>query len=109
MPSSLHMASTCSARFQKLTEQYASAPPSDLAISMMMAAFAFWAANSAPLAPNEFRALAAIVMALPLAIMARSITLPLTINAFEFGNSFTMFGGRPTDRAFSKSALEIPE
>jgi hypothetical protein len=51
----------------------------------------------------EDRPLAAMVMALPFAIMARSMALPLTIKAFELGNSLTMFGGRPTVSAFSKS------
>jgi hypothetical protein len=42
-------------------------------------------------------------MALPLASMALSMTLPLTIKALEFGKSFAMFGGRPISRAFKKS------
>lgn len=50
-----------------------------------------------------FRALAAIVMALPFFIMARSMTLPLTMRAREFGNSLAMFGGRPISSAFVKS------
>ena len=34
---------------------------------------------------------------------ARSITLPLTIRAWEFGKRLVMFGGRPTARALEKS------
>jgi hypothetical protein len=45
-----------------------------------------------------------MVMALPLASMARSITLPLTNKACELGKSLTIFGGRPISRAFLKSA-----
>ena len=45
-----------------------------------------------------------MAMALPLARIARSMTFPLTMSAFEFGNSVLMFGGRPTWSAFSKSA-----
>jgi hypothetical protein len=44
-------------------------------------------------------------MALPLPIMARSITLPLTIRALELGNRLTTLGGRPIWSAFSKSAV----
>jgi hypothetical protein len=51
------------------------------------------------------RPFAAMVIALPLAIMARSITFPLTSSAFELGKSLTMFGGLPVRRAFSKSGV----
>jgi hypothetical protein len=68
-----------------------------------MTAFAFWAAFNAPRITKEFLPFAAIVMALPLASMALSMTLPLTIKALEFGKSFAMCGGRPISRAFKKS------
>src|SRR5665647_2705946 len=51
----------------------------------------------------------AIAMALPLARIARSTTLPLTISALEFGNRAWMVGGRPTWRAFSKSSAYAME
>src|SRR3989339_942103 len=70
---------------------------------MRIAALALWAAASAPRITKWFLPLAAMVMALPLAIKARSITLPLTISALELGKSRTMFGGRPISSAFSKS------
>jgi hypothetical protein len=41
-------------------------------------------------------------MHLPLRSMAWSMTFPETIRALELGKSLQMFGGRPTDRAFSK-------
>src|SRR4030042_2028844 len=52
---------------------------------------------------KRFLPFAAMVMALPLAIMARSITLPLTSSALEFGKSLTTFGGRPISSALLKS------
>src|SRR5271157_2203843 len=102
------MASTNLAIFQRLTSQYASAPPSDLAISIRIAALAFCAAFNAPRATKELRTLAAIAMAWPLAIIARSITLPLTMSALELGNNRFMLGGRPISMALSKSLAEKP-
>jgi hypothetical protein len=104
-PSSLQIASTWVAKFQKFTAQYAPAPPSDLAISTMMAASARWAALSAPRITKWFLPLAAMVMAFPLAVTARSITFPLTIRALELGNRLTTLGGLPIRSAFSKSAF----
>lgn len=62
MPSSLQMVSAYLARFHMLMRQY---PASDLAISRMTAALARWAACRTPRITMLFRALAAIVMALP--------------------------------------------
>src|SRR5664279_4559935 len=76
---------------------------------MMRAALAFWAARSAPRMTKLLRPLAAMAMALPLARMARSTTLPLTISAFEFGNRALIVGGRPTWRAFAKSSAYAME
>src|SRR5664280_303520 len=76
---------------------------------MMRAALAFWAARSAPRMTKLLRPFAAIAMALPLARIARSTTLPLTISAFEFGKSAWMLGGRPTWRALSKSSAYAME
>src|SRR4030043_1309414 len=45
-----------------------------------------------------------MAMAFPLPRIARSMTFPLTISALEVGNRDWMLGGRPTWRAFSKSA-----
>ena len=71
---------------------------------MMTAALARCAARSAPRMAKELRPFAAMAMALPLARIARSTTLPLTSSALEFGNRALMLGGRPTWRAFSKSS-----
>ncbi len=49
---------------------------------------------------KRLRPLAAMAMAAPLLRMARSINLPLTISACEWGKSLTTFGGRPTASAF---------
>ena len=76
---------------------------------MMRAALALWAARSAPRMTKELRPLAAMAMALPLARIARSTTLPLTISALEFGNRALMLGGRPTWSAFSKSSAYAME
>ena len=73
---------------------------------MMTAALARCAARSTPGIVKTLRALAAMVIALPLAIIARSIALPLTISARELGKSFMTLGGRPTWSAFSKSFAE---
>jgi hypothetical protein len=50
-----------------------------------------------------------MAMALPLARIALSTALPLTMSALEFGNSFWMLGGRPTWRALSKSSAYAME
>ena len=76
---------------------------------MMRAALAFCAARRAPRMTKELRPLAAMAMALPLARIARSTTLPLTISALEFGNRAWMLGGRPTWRALSKSSAYAME
>jgi hypothetical protein len=46
-----------------------------------------------------------MAIAFPFASMARSIALPLTIRALEFGKSFTTLGGRPIFSALLKSVL----
>src|SRR5512138_2015702 len=55
---------------------------------------------------KRLRALAAMVMALPLARRARSTAFPETSSAFELGNSFAMLGGRPTASARVNSLPE---
>src|SRR4030042_4159624 len=101
------ISSTYPAIFHRFTAQYALAPPSDLAISIIMAALALCAAFRAPSITKRFLPLAAIVMAFPLAIIARSMTFPLTISALEFGNNLLILGGRPISRAFLKSFFLI--
>src|SRR5674476_1207593 len=76
---------------------------------MMRAALAFWAARSAPRMTKVLRPFAAMAMALPLARIARSTTLPLTISALEFGNRAWIVGGRPTWRTLSKSSAYAME
>src|SRR3990172_13358313 len=56
---------------------------------------------------KRLRPLAAIATAFPLAIIARSTTFPLTINALELGKSFLILGGRPISRVFETSAEDI--
>ena len=70
----------------------------------MTAASACWAASSAPRSTKPLRQLAAMVMAWPLARMARSTALPLTRSARELGKRRTILGGRPTANALSNAA-----
>ena len=89
--------------------QYDVAPPSDLAISIINAAFARCAARSAPMITGLLRPFAAMVIAFPFALRALSITFPLTINALELGKRHSIFGGRPISRALLNLSMSIPE